>query len=172
MRNSTIEIQKPHFYIRITEQDFKDLQMWQTCLNNFNRKSSIHELHTATSQYLYFYSDASKEGFGGTYGKHWIQGEWPADWRLYITILELYPIFLLLQLFRAKLVNSRIIFHCDNKAIIEIINKQTSKCARTMKIIRPMVLTLLHNIIFYPTHISGKDDIVCDALSCKLVSPQ
>ena len=174
MHNLTIGIQKPHFYIRITEQVFEDLQTWQSFLNNFNGKSFIRELHTATSQTLHFYSDASKQGFGGTYGNHWIQGEWPADWRLYnITILELYPIFLLIQVFRAKLTNSRIIFHCDNKAIVEIINKQTSKCARTMKIIRPMVLALLHNNInFQATHIPGKDNIVCDALSHMLVSPQ
>ena len=42
-----------------------------------------------------------------------------------------------------------------------------------MKIIRPMVLALLHNDInFQATHIPGKDTIVCDALSRMLVSPQ
>ena len=72
MHNLIIGIQKPHFYIRITEQVFKDLQTWQTFLNNFNGKSFILELHTVTSQTLHFYSDASKQAFGGTYGKHWI----------------------------------------------------------------------------------------------------
>ncbi len=62
----------------------------------------------------------------GTYGFYWIQGDWPELWKeLNIAFLELYPILLMLQLFGHKLVNSSIHFHCDNIAIVQIINKQS-----------------------------------------------
>ena len=72
-------------------------------------------------------SDASKSGFGATYGRSWIQSTWPSNWVAHdITVLELYPIFLLISLHALKIQNSHIIFHCDNMAVVEILNKQSS----------------------------------------------
>ena len=45
--------------------------------------------------------------------------------------------------------NSSLIFLCDNKAVVEIINKQSSKDKTIMNLVRPLVLKLIsHNILF------------------------
>ena len=70
--------------------------------------------------------------------------------------LELYPIFPMLYLVSSDLFNKRIIFHCDNQAIVNIINKHSSKCTLIMKLMRPMVLLMLqNNITFTAVHIPG-----------------
>ena len=92
--------------------------------------------------------------FGGTYGRFWVQGRWPETCKVHdITALELYPIYIIIQIFKLKLTNSNITFHCDNAAIVAIINTQTSKHKTVVNIIRPLVLTLmLHNITFKAEH--------------------
>jgi hypothetical protein len=45
----------------------------------------------------------------------------------YITINELFPIVLLLELWGAKLQNEKIRFFTDDIAVVQIINKQSSK---------------------------------------------
>ena len=72
----------------------------------------------------------------------------------------------MLHLVSSELINKRIIFHYDNQAIVNIINKQSSKCTLIMKLMRPMVLLMLqNNITFTAVHIPGKSNIVSDALS-------
>ena len=69
-------------------------------------------------------------------------------------------------MFACKLVNAKIIFHCDNEAVVAIINKQTSKNAQLMSIMRPLVLLLLtHNIILNARHLPGIQNNLCDAIS-------
>jgi hypothetical protein len=119
-------------------------------------------------------SDASKKGYGATYGKSWIEGIWPPSWSdLNIAVLELFPIYLLLAMFAHKLQHSHITFFTDNQAVVYIINKQTSKCPIIMAILRPLVLLLLHNnIILKSKHIPGIDNTLCDLISRQMATPQ
>ena len=69
--------------------------------------------------------------------------------------------------------NNSIIFHCDNQAVVEILNKQPSKCPTLMSIIRPLVLILLeNNITLRSQHVPGLQNNLCDAISRFQVSPQ
>ena len=82
---------KPHHYIRLTQQLKLDLDVWLHFLQHYNGKTFIHQQLITDSTTAHFYSDASKTAFGATYGKHWIQGQWPANWQLEdITVFELY----------------------------------------------------------------------------------
>ena len=57
----------------------------------------------------------------GLEGSDWIQGKWPQNWAsLNITILEIYPVLILASLFENKIKNSKIIYHCDNEAVVAI----------------------------------------------------
>ncbi len=106
----------PYHYIRLTNDAKQDLNMWSKFLESYNGKSL----------------------FGGTYGSFWIQGSWPEHWKKsHIAILEVYPILALVNTFGHKFANSAIVFHCDNQAVVEIINKQSSKDPNIMAIIRP-----------------------------------
>jgi hypothetical protein len=174
LHNLTIGITKPHFYVTITENAKKDLQMWLQFLNNYNGITIIHPRFAYNSQSIKMCSDSSKMGYGATYGRNWIEGLWPPSWTtLNIAVLELYPVYLLLAMFAHKLRHSHITFYTDNQAIVYILNKQSSKCNTIMSILRPLVLLLLHNnIILKAAHIPGIDNTLCDFISRQKATPQ
>jgi hypothetical protein len=79
------------------------------------------------------------------------------DIMAYITFLELVPIVLFIFLFKQDLSNKQILFHTDNKALVCILNKKSSKSRRGMGLIRPLVLyTMLYNMQFKAIHIEGR----------------
>ncbi len=112
-------------------------------------------LEKNNSKVINMFSDASGVGFGATYGSYWIQGTWSGSWKMYhITIRETYHILALIYTFGHKLRNSSIRFYCDNAAVAETINKQSSKDSNIMNSIRPLVLKPLElNIHFFAEHI-------------------
>ena len=160
-------VTKPFHHIRLTHGTKHDLKMWENFLIHYNGKSFIHDSITVTSETIHLYTDASMTAFAGTFGDAWIHGLWPPSWQVHnINILELYPIFALIKVFGTKLAYSSIVFHCDNLAIVTIINKQSSKCPKIMSLIRPLVLELLkHNIRFTSQHIPSVRNTICDDIS-------
>ena len=95
----TLQATKPHHYIRLTKSVKHDLDIWFHFLEHYNGKTMIRKLLGTDSRSIHLYTDASKFAFGGTYGTCWIQGTWPTNWQTQdITILELYPIFLLVKI--------------------------------------------------------------------------
>ena len=81
-------------------------------------------------------------------------------------MLELYPIYALVDIFATSLVNGRIIFHCDNESIVHIFNNKTSKDPTIMSLLRPLALTLMNNnIVFKSVHVPGVENVTCDSLS-------
>ena len=119
---------------------------WQNFLKNYNGVTIISKTDIYNSTDLHLFSDSSKISFGGVYGREYIYGPFPESWQQYdIQFLELYPILLLVDIFKASFVNKSIIFHCDNISVVYAINKQTSRNKLVMTIIRKLVL------IFLPT---------------------
>ena len=93
LHDLTIGIQKPHYFIRLNKDTKDDLQMWLKFLSFYNGITMIRPLQIVDSNSLHMFSDASKVGFGATYGTQWIQCRWPTNWSiLNITIFKIYPI--------------------------------------------------------------------------------
>ena len=136
-------------------------------LEHFNGRVFLYHTPETCSTEINMYSDASKYGYGASYGKAWLQGTWPESWqKLNTSLLELYPIFLLVHMFAPKLARASLTFHCDNMAVVHILNRQTSKCPLIMSLVRPVVLQLLrYNIRFRACHIPGVNNTLCDVLS-------
>ena len=90
---------------------------------------------------------------------------WPANLAPYhITIKELLPIVLAVEVWGKVMQNRCVRFHCDNLAVVTIINKMTSK--DSMKLVRRFVLSTMQlNIIFFAEHIPGKSNVLADHLS-------
>ncbi len=158
---------KPYWHLKLHQGAREDLSMWLTFLDSYNGVSIIRQRPITPSTSVKLFSDASKLGFGATYGSDWVQGEWSQACKsLNIAVLELYPILHIVQLFGHKLASSSVLFYCDNQAIVQVINKQTSKDKHIMKLLRPLVLLLLqHDIRFKATYIPTHDNILADAIS-------
>ena len=159
-------VKKPFHYVP-TRETHQDLLTWSSFLSNYNGVTFFRSAKATTSTVLNMASDASKMGLGACFGSRWIQAPYPATWQhLHITILELYPIYLMIAIFGHKIANSTIHFLCDNSAVTEIINKQSSKNKTAMKIVRPLVLLLIqHNIDLRCQHIAGRLNILPDLIS-------
>ena len=166
-------VAKPYYYIRITKGVREDLVTWLTFLAEYNGVTYFRALQVADSQVIHMVSDASKLGFGACYGSKWVQATYPPSWhRHHITILELYPLYVLLNIFGHLMRNSNVLFHCDNSAVTAILNKQSSKDATIMQIVRPLVLLLVRcNISLRSRHIPGIYNILPDKISRFQVTP-
>lgn len=85
-----------------------------------------------------------------------------------ITFLELVPIVLTIFLFERDLCNKCLLFHMNNKALVSILNKKSSKSRRVMELGRPFVLhTMLYNMQFKAVHIEGRINSIADSISRK-----
>ena len=63
--------------------------------------------------------------------------------------------------------NHGVPFFTDNSALIDIINKQTSKHKSVMVLLRDLVLSCLsHNILFRAQHVPGLQNSQADNISC------
>ena len=137
----TMGIQKPHYFIRLRSEELEDIKIWIEFLKSYNGITILRKPSTASSKTVNLYTDASAAGFGGTFGTHWIQESYPNSWKNYhISVLEIYPILVLIKVFSHKIANADITFHCDNEAVVTVLNKQTSKNPYLLKIIRLIVL--------------------------------
>ena len=62
--------------------------------------------------------------------------------------------------------NSNIPFRSDNKAVTDILNKQSSKKPKIMKIVHPLVLILVNfNISLRMEHLAGSLNVLPDKIS-------
>ena len=120
------------------------------------------------SKTLNLYSDASgNAGLAAVFGSWCFAESWPSYLKEYqITIKELFPIVVALELWGKHLQNSKVMFFSDNQAVVEVINKQSCKDKVMMSLVRRMVLTVLtFNIVFRAKHIAGKSNVTADHLS-------
>jgi hypothetical protein len=89
------------------------------------------------------------------FGSLWFAKAWPSHLQHYqIAVKELFPIVLALEIWGDILKNGKLLFLCDNQAVVEVINKQSCKDKSIMKLIRRLVLAALK---FRAKHIAGKN---------------
>ena len=161
-------VRKPTHHVRLTKESKYDLQVWLNFLRSYNGKSFFLGSRWYTSKTLKLFTDAAGSlGYAAIFGKQWFFGEWPAVWKTFnITILEFFPIVLASEIWGPLMRNKCIVFFSDNQAVVEIINKQTSKDRSIMVLLRHFVLcTLKYNILFHAKHIAGCINRKSDALS-------
>ena len=121
-----------------------------------------------TSSTLELYTDAAaSKRYEAICGKHWFYGPFPIAWHsLNISFLELFPITLAVHIWGATMANSCVLFFTDNAALVDIINKQTSKHKQVMILIRDLVLSCLkYNILFRASHVPGLQNSRADCIS-------
>lgn len=164
----TCGVKNPHHYIRLTCEARADLYTWYSFIQHYNGKSILLPSRWLSSDYLTLFTDASGSvGFAAVLGKNWFASRWDNDLKHYqIAIKELFPIVLAIEIWGNTLSYKRILFMSDNMAVLDIINKQTSKEKTLMKLVRRLVIsTLKYNIQFKSKHIPGKHNETADHLT-------
>ena len=159
----------PHYRITLNSESRADLQAWENFITEFNGKSCFLFQNWVSSDSIKLYSDAAGVygGFAAVFGCRWIAGDWTPDMEpLHITVKELFPIVLALEIWGHLLTNHKLLFLSDNAAVVDIINKTSSKDKCIMKLVRRLVIAALKfNIFFKAKHIPGKSNVICDLLS-------
>jgi hypothetical protein len=153
-----------------------DMSMWLTFLRNFNGACMFLETQWTSNLTLELFTDAAMSvGFGCFFQNKWAQGKWPPSLHARsssILFLEFYPLVVAIDLWGHLMSNKKVRFWSDNKAVVETVNKQTTKCSRTMVLVRRFVLLALkHNVMFRASYIEGKCNRIADALS-RFQNPQ
>lgn len=163
---------RPHHHRKLNKEARADLNAWSIFIDNFNGKSFFLSEHWENSVTLNLFTDTSNTRFVDYLGNHYFHGTWPKHWETYnITVKELFPIVLALDLWSLQLQNKCIVFHTDNEAVMHIINKQTSKDKTLMSSVRRLVIQCLHfNILFQAQHIQGLNNVLTDHISRQQIS--
>ena len=156
----------PHHFIRLNSQARGDLHWWCQFLQSWNG-SSFFPLPAPS---VHIYTDAAGTiGCGAIWHARslWLQLLWPHDWLpISITPKELVPIVLAAAVWGRSWAGQHICFHCDNQAVVAVLNSRSSK--------EPLVAHLLRCFFFYSaffnfnysaTHILGTLNTPADALS-------
>ena len=138
----TCGVKKPWFKISLSDGAKSDLRMWLVFLRDFNGISVIPDQFWCAGEDIQLFTDASGGvGFGGYLQGKWFQGKWPIAVKSNsIAWMEFFPILVVVTLWGNILKGKRIIFRSDNMSVISIINKQTSRSPKIMKLMRFFVL--------------------------------
>ena len=152
----------------------QDLLMWLTFLKSFNGISMFNEAFWTFNSDVCLYTDSSAaadHGFCATFGNQLSIGVWPIRWHESgltkdITILEFFPLLVAIHIWGTDLRNKKVLFRCDNQAVVNIVNRQTSKSDKVMVLVRAFTLHCLRlNIVFKAEYLPGKMNCVTDSLS-------
>lgn len=168
---ATRGISHPEHRIRITRPLKEDLGVWRVFLNSYNGHTCCQEPEVANSELSLFTDAAGSVGFGAILGNEWCAGEWPSSWQTSglcrnLTLLELFPIIVALELWSPILANKQVCFYTDNLGVVHCISRLSSSSLPVLALLRHMVLRCLqHNIWFRARHVPGVDNHIADALS-------
>lgn len=160
-------------WIHIDASTKEDLKSWVAFISSKMFKS-FRMLNITAHPSIHIFTDASGSlGFGAIMGASWVFGAWGDDWwtQQNIMLLELFPIWLAIQIWSKRLANACVMIHTDNQAVVPAILNRTSKLHPVNRLLRDISLTSMrNNILLNVKHISGIDNYLADHLSRLQVS--
>lgn len=153
-----------HFHVYLNREAKLDVECWLAFMSQFNGKRILGR----RTDLFKVFSDASGSfGYAAVFGSHWFVGTWGKDQQgWHITVKELVPLVYAVATWGPVVENQAICFYCDNKAVCDIVNGQSSRDPTVMGWVRPLVvLSLKYNVAISASHISGSSNVICDKLS-------
>ena len=152
-------------FIRLNAEFRSDLQWWNRFLDGWN---GIGILQDPAAEIVDIESDASGSwGCAAVWGPHWLQWQWSEkaqQW--HIAPKELLPVLLACAVWGEEWSGKLIQCHCDNMAVVEVINCGYSKDRELMHLLRCLFFITEHwRMSIRAVHIPGKDNVRADALS-------
>ena len=153
----------------ISEQMRKDLQWWGRFLPQYNGVS-IMWMQQCTSVDEVFSTDACLTGLGGICGDEYFHAQFPecitTDNRYTIAHLEMVAVLVALKSWKDVLHGKRVQIHCDNRAVVDVIQGGSAKDRLLQDLLREFVyLCAVAEVEVLVTHIFGQNNRIPDLLS-------
>ena len=168
MIDTSMSVKKLHHHIKLTADFHSDLAWWECFLPTWNCRSFMCIHSKRCEPQVLFSSDASGSwGCGAIWATRWIQCEWQSAWENEsIALKELLPIVLACAIWGPSWSHKRVQVSCDNAAVVEVVNKKTSKCKDIMHLLRCLHFFLAyHDCTLKAVHVPGVQNIAADAIS-------
>eukprot|EP00079_Xenopus_tropicalis_P012677 XP_002939985.2 PREDICTED: uncharacterized protein LOC100487960 isoform X1 [Xenopus tropicalis] len=168
---ATAGIRQPQHFIRLNKGHKEDLGVWQTFLQGFNGKLYWQSQPRANEEFHFFTDAAGSGGFGAYFQGKWCSGPWPSEWiedklTSNLTLLELFPIIVAMELWGTQLANRAVVFYTDNMSVVMAINNLTSGSRPVLCLLKHLVLRCLQlNVRFGAKHVPGYTNEIADSLS-------
>ena len=150
---------KQYHHVRLDSEFKRDCEVWLQFLQGDLRSvvcrpmvDILRERNLAKT--INFYSDTSAAktlGFGCLLNSHWAWGTWELGFieraSPSIEFLELYALCVGVLIWERhpEMTNSRVTIHCDNMAVVHMINSMTSSCGRCMHLLHIIALNNLQS---------------------------
>ena len=154
-------------FIRLNREARSDIIWWHTFISDWNGLSMMQSQRQANPD-INLTSDASGSwGCGAYWNTHWFQYQWSVHTLSYgITTKELLPIVFAAAIWGHAWTGKSILCHCDNEAVVTIINSGTSKEPEAMALLRCLFfIAARNNLLITAAHLPGSLNQVADALS-------
>ena len=109
----------PHHHVTMDREACRDIAWWLRFLPSWNGRAIIPDSCWTKSSDLELFTDAS--GYGIFYMGHWLADPWPPKlWNRSIQWQGLCPIALACLLWGHQWSGKKLLFHCDNQAVVDI----------------------------------------------------
>ena len=157
---------KQHF-IRLNASFRSDLMWWNLFLETWNGISMLEDPAWKSAPF-HLCTDASGSlGCGAWSGQSWFQYSWPECFKQQsIAVKELLPIVMACMVWGKTWCKSAVLVHCDNQAVVEVVNAGYCKDSHLMQLLRCLFfITTFFKISVKAAHIAGSKNTGADALS-------
>ena len=153
-------------FIHLDAMARADLLWWSCFLHSWNGMSFIPQPHWLAT---HVYTDASGSfGCGGLMlPSDWFHLSWPPSWStIDISVKELVPIIIATALWGRSWARSRVCFHTDNMAVVDILSKGSARDPLAHHLVRCLYFySSLYAFQFVVMHVPGVFNVAADALS-------
>ena len=154
-------------FLRLNSGFRSDLQWWNQFLEIWNGVSMLANTPRGGSD-IDLYTDASGSfGCGAWWREGWLQLEWPEGLETWsIARKELIPIVMACMLWGNKWWRKAVRVHCDNEAVVEVLQKGCARDGDLMHLLRCVFfITAFYETSLKAVHIPGTSNTVADAIS-------
>ena len=157
-----------HQFVSLSSWERDDLDFWLTLLRQWNGKSLFFNSVWEKAPDLSVSSDAAGSlGFAAINGLVWFAKAWPSGVsQVNIAVKEFVPIVLAAHIWGSSWARKRIVFKCDNSAVVAVLQRGLCKDRHLAYLLRELTIyAVLHSFTFHAVHIPGVYNVHADALS-------
>ncbi len=159
---------RPDHTIRLNAAFRADLEWWHNFLAPWNGVAIMRREDQPAE--IEIWSDASGSwGCGAVWGMQWFQvawAEWPEFAGAPIAAKELLPIIIAAAIWGSSWVGKKVLCHCDNQAVVEVIRGGYCRESAMAHMLRCLFyLEASSDLHLSAVHIPGIDNGVADAIS-------